>query len=87
MKGQYTYVAPAKNMSTVLARAMAESVAISKIVVIAIITNRVTKSLDFRHIILGVNRNATIMQAMRARATIVIEDPENICTFGSLEVT
>ena len=81
-----TYVAPAKNMSMVLARATADNPAISRMVVNAMTKIRRTRLLEVRHMRLGVNRKATTTQAVRARATMVIMDPEKICTFGSLEV-
>lgn len=86
IKGPVTYVAPAINISTVLARAIADNAATSRIVVIAITETRMTRFLEVKHMMLGVKRKATIVQAMRARATVVIEDPENIWTFGSLDI-
>ena len=82
-----THVAPATNISTVLALATADNAVIRSIVVLAITKTRIMTLPNAMHMTLGINRKATMIEAMRTRAVIVIEGPENICTFESLDTT
>lgn len=84
---EYTYAAPATNISTVLALVKPDNVAIKRIVEITITTIRSVTLLNALQMITGTNKKTTTSNAINVRAVYFINEPENTYTFESLELS
>lgn len=73
-------------MSTVRARTIPDSTETKRIVALTITDTRVVILLVAMQIMLGANKRAMAINVTRARAAVVTDEPEKICTCGSLEI-
>jgi len=71
------------NISTVFARAMHDSIAISIIVALIITAIRDVVSVTVLQIIMGASKNTTTTEAIRPLAICAFRDPEKIYTYAS----
>ena len=81
------YVAPATNISIVFALPRPDKVAMKIIVATAITAIRAVEFCSALQIATGANRRAIMRDATRVWAARFDLEPENMCTFGSLEIS
>jgi hypothetical protein len=84
--GDSTYAAPAVNVSTVLALVRPDNVAIKRIVAIVMTTIRVVMLARALQMTTGTNKRIRMRHAINVRAAFLINESENMYTFGSLEI-
>lgn len=82
----FAYVAPATNISIVLALVKPDNIAINRTVAIIITIIRGVPLLRALQITTGTSRKAMMRDTISVRVAFVMEETENMYTFGSLEI-
>jgi hypothetical protein len=85
--GDFTYVAPATNISTVLALVKPDNVVMKRIVAITMTIIRGVTLPKALQITTGTNRKTMMRDAISARAACVMNEPEYMYTFESVEMS
>ena len=83
----FTYVAPATNISIVRAFVKPDKIAMKRIVATIMTIIRDVILLIALQRITGANRKIMMIEAMSVRVARVMNEPEDMYTFGSLEIS
>lgn len=84
--GGSTYAAPAANISTVLALVRPDNVATKRIVAIVMTVIRAVVLARALQMTTGTSKKVRMRDAINVRAAFLINESENMYTFGSLEI-